>query len=303
MATQIAPPEHDLPNIRKHLRAPRPFWRIFGWGGLATIALAAVAITSQTEAGSKRLQFMIAYFSEPSRVFADLSEPARAVAEIPTRTGGNATEAQPETQRLAAQVRELTADRERLNARIAMLEHNIEDMTGSIKQQSAQLAAARAATPPPTSSAPTSTLPTVRPLAMPALGVMPQPESPPLQAAEAKTETVSTPPVRVASAPANEPAATPPPVKAEFGIDLGSATTIDALRVHWAAVKANYGPLLAGLHPLVAEHPKQPTGVVYHLVAGPLPNAAEAARLCTRFPALRTGCKTAKFEGGHLPER
>ena len=104
MAIKNAPPEPDLPKIRKPLRT-RPLWRLFGWGSAATIALAAVALTSQTEAGSKRLQLALAFASEPGR----------AVAQIPPR----AVETEAETKRLAAQVRDLAADRERLTARIA----------------------------------------------------------------------------------------------------------------------------------------------------------------------------------------
>ena len=67
-------------------------------------------------------------------------------------------------------------------------------------------------------------------------------------------------------------------------------------------MKANYGPLLAGLRPVAVQRPKHPTGVIYRLVAGPLPNATDAIRLCARFPVLRTGCRPAKFEGPQLPE-
>jgi len=311
MAIKSAPPEPDLPNIRKPLRA-RPLWRLFGWGGAATIALAAVALTSQIEAGSKRLQLALAFASEPGRV----------VAQIPPRT----VETETETKRLAAQVRELAADRERLTARIAMLERNLEDMTGSIKQQREQLAAARAANaPPPAPSAPATTpaviaappppppaLPALTPLARPAVGETAAswpatttpteaaaPATPP-QAAEPATEAAP-PPVHVAAAPANEPVAAPPP-KPDYGIDLGAATSLEALRVHWVALKANYGPLLVGLHPVATQHTKTPTGVTYRLVAGPLPNAAEAARLCARFPVTRTGCRPAKFSGVQLAE-
>ena len=184
-----------------------------------------------------------------------------AVALIPPRAGATA---EAETMRLAAQVRDLAADREQLNARIAMLERNLEDMTGSIKLQSEQLAAARAAaantpqlepsapatTPaffapatPPASALPAimppamplgSVLPTLAPLAMPALKVTaaswpatkPEAEKPAAQAnaADSETEPAPLPPVRVATAPANEPAAEPPePAKDEFGIDLGGA--------------------------------------------------------------------------------
>jgi hypothetical protein len=300
MAIKIAAPEPDLPNIRKHLR-PRAAWRVFGWGGAATLALAAVAFTGQTEAGSKRLQLALAYVSEPARV----------VAQIPPA----APEA--ETQRLATQLRDLAADRERLTARIAMLERNLADMTGSIKQQSEQLAAARATanTPPPVPSAPATALAVVAapPPALPALTPLAMPKvsetaaawtatTKPPQATETAPDQVPLPPVRVAAAPASEPAAEPPPAKLEYGIDLGAATSLEALRIHWAAVKANYGPLLVGLHPVATQHTKTPAGATYRLVAGPLPDIAAATQLCARFPVTRTGCRAAKFTGVQLAE-
>jgi hypothetical protein len=312
MAIKTAPPEPDLPDIDTPLRT-RPFWRLFGWGSAATIALAAVAFTSQSEDGGKRLQLALANANEPGGTFAQIPRP------VP--------EAEAETKRLAAQVRELAADRERLTARIATLERNLEDMTGSIKQQSEQLAAARAAnTPPPAPSAPATTpavaaaapppapaLPALTPLALPAASetaaswpatrttpLAAEPATPP-QAAQPATEPAPPPPVRVAAAPANEPVAAPPP-QPDYGIDLGSAGSLDALRIHWAALKANYGPLLVGLHPVAAPHPKHPAGVTYRLVAGPLPNAAEAARFCASFPVTRTGCRPALFNGVQLAE-
>ncbi len=305
MAIQIAPPEPDLISNRK----PRQLWRVLGWGGAATIALAAVALASQTEAGGQRLQLAVGYLSDPVRVVADLSEPAGAVAPIPVHVAENQTENKAETpreiQRLAAQVRDLAADRERLTARIAMLERSLDDMTGSIKQQSEQLAKAHATAPLPVPSTPVTVptaLPPLVPLAMPAIRPYATPESPPPQSAETKTETVPVPPVRVAAAPANEPAAEPASTKVESGIDLGGAATLDALRIHWAAMKANYGPLLVGLHPLASQHPKHPSGVDYRLVVGPLPNTSEATKLCARFPVTRTGCRPAKFDGAQLAE-
>jgi hypothetical protein len=300
MAEKNAAPEPDLPNIRKHLGAPRSFWRLFGWAGAACFALAAVVLTSQTETGSKRLRLALDSMSDPVRAFAQISP-----RPDETKTASNA-----ETQRLALQVRDLTADREKLNARIATLEHSLEDMTGSIKQQTAQLAAARAATTtPPALSAPVTTtasvpaakqsLPALTPITPKIVTETASAASEP--PAEEKTAEVPMPPVRVAAAPASEPAAEPPSsAKIEFGVDLGAASSMEALRMHWAAVKANYGPLLAGLHPLVSEHPKQPSGAIYRLVAGPLPSAAEAAKLCARFPVTRTGCRPAKFDGAEL---
>ena len=316
MAIDIPPLQPDLPSIRKRLRAPHSLWRLFGWGGTATIALAVAAIASQTEAGGKRLQFAIGYLSDPVHMVADLSQPARTVVQIPPPAAEAKTETQneaaiAETRRLAAQLRDLTADRERLSARIAALEHNFDDITGSIKQQTEQLAAARAAMiQPPVSSAAAMAppaisvaLPPLVPLELPAIQTTTAAENSPQQAAETKANTVALPKIRVAATAVSAPAAGPTPAaKAEFGIDLGGAATIEALRSHWTTVKANYGPLLLGLHPLAAHYPKQPAGVAYRLVAGPLPNAAEATKLCARFPVTRTRCHPAKFDGAQLVE-
>ena len=138
MAIKQAPPEPDLPNIRRHLRA-RPLARLLGWGSAATVALTAVALTSQSEDGRQRLQMAIAY----------VSAPARAVAQLPPAS----LQAEANTRHLAAQLSELAADRERLTARIAVLERSLEDMTGSIKQQNERLPAAQAASSPPPAGA------------------------------------------------------------------------------------------------------------------------------------------------------
>ena len=338
MAIKIAPPEPKLAIAPKH-RSARPFWRLFGWGGTATMALAAAALASQTDTGSKRLQLALT------------GEPVQAVAQMPTR----AAETEAETMRLAAQLHELAADRNRLTKRIAVLERNLEDMTGSIKRQSADqtgkrfsadpsavininpqppatntlatvsiaaleqspepatltitrpvVALAPRAAPivPPTTPPvvavpmpPARTMPSLAPLAMPAVSgtAASWPPAKP-KASEGAAELIPAPAVRVAAAPASEAAR----ARTEFGVDLGGAATVEALRIHWVALKANYGPLLDGLEPLVAEHPKHPSGVTYRLVVGPLANAAEAASFCARFPLKRAGCHAAKFAGAQL---
>jgi len=68
-------------------------------------------------------------------------------------------------------------------------------------------------------------------------------------------------------------------------------------------LKANYGPLLVGLRPLVALLPKHPNGAIYRLVVGPLPSADKATQFCAGFPVLPTGCHPAKFSGGQLAAR
>jgi hypothetical protein len=317
MAIEIAPPkplrerdspEQGLPDARKPGRDTRALWRLGAWGGAAAMALAALAITTQTESGSQRLQLAYAPENQPARPVA--------MADVMPR----ALEKDAETQRLEAQVRTLAADRDRLTARLASLERNLDDMTGSIKRQAAQEAAAPpakspaptpsaaatttqvvAATPAPSGPVASSAPPVIAPLAMAARtdSAASWPGTPSTQAAT--PEPVPLPPTHVAVAPASEPAAEPPR-KPEFGVDLGGAPTMDVLGLRWAAVKANFGPLLTGLHPLAA-HDRRPGTTDYRLLVGPLPSAAAATQLCTRFAAARVTCRLAKFDGERIAQR
>jgi hypothetical protein len=264
----------DFEKIRKQLH---PRQRLLGWGGSALMALGAVVAISQTEFGSERLQQAIAFGGEP----------VRAVAQLPPRESS----AEAENWRLTAEVRALTADREQLAARVTALEQNLQDITGSIKKQSAELEAARAAiaTPFPAVAAPSVASPATRPAIVASAAPQAEPvpaNLPPLtpltpiaaapapglpQAAASATEPVPMPPARIANAPVNPAAAPPAPATIEYGIDLGAATSLEALRVHWAAVKANYGPQLVGLHPVMSHYTRQGGGATYRLIAGPVP--------------------------------
>src|ERR1700687_5991859 len=123
MAIEIAPPVPDPPDPRKRRREIRALWRLSAWGGTAAIALAAVAITTQTDIGSARLQTVLAQESQPALTVTLATVKPRVI--------------DPDTLRLEAQIRMLTADRDRLNARVASLERNLDDMTGSIKTNTA----------------------------------------------------------------------------------------------------------------------------------------------------------------------
>lgn len=307
MASEIEPPEPDLSNIRKLLGKR---YRLCGWGSAAAIALASLAITTQTESGSERLQL----------AFAPASSPARAVAaaDVPTRVIG----IDKETLRLEAQLRVLAADRDRLTARIALLERNLDDMTGSIKRQAAQETAVPAAKPP-IASAPATTqqaaapasqpaaapppakteVPIIAPLAMPAHidSAAPWPTTPAQQAAAPMPEQIPLPPTRMASAPASEPA-DETPRKPEIGVDLGGAPSMEVLNMRWVAVKANFGPLLTGLHPLAARV-QRPGATDVRLLVGPLPTITAANQLCARFAAARVTCRPAKFDGQRLTQQ
>src|SRR4029453_16973572 len=112
-----------------------------GWGCVTAIALAALA--SQTETANQRL----------CQIFA--TNESSAIARMPSRI----TQLESETQILAAQIRTLSTERDRLAGRIALLESTIDDMTGTIKKQAGGTGAARAANAPSAPSRPGSAPP------------------------------------------------------------------------------------------------------------------------------------------------
>jgi hypothetical protein len=293
MAIEIAPPEPYSPDARKRRRERRMLWSLGAWGGSAVLALAVLAITSQSESGSQRLQSVIAHISQP--------EPAIAMADVARK----AAEADATTKRLQAEVLALAADRDRLNRRMVFLERNIDDVTGSIKRETALAEAAlaeKSAAPAPSTLARSAAPQVIAPLAMPAItDTGAWPGTTPMQDATPAPEAVPMPPARLSAALASE-AAAEPPRKAELGIDLGGARNMEVLGARWTAVKANFGPLLTGLHPLVA-HDKRAGTTDYRLLVGPLPNAAAAARLCAHFSAAHVTCRQAKFDGEQIAQR
>jgi hypothetical protein len=286
MADEIVPKEPATIAVGTRRFELRALWRPTAWGGAAALALAAAVFASQTESGSQRLAAVAT---------ADSAVRPVATVKIPPRR-----EQEWEIARLEAQLRTLTSDRDRLAERVAGLEHNIEDITGSIKRQSAQpitpappAAAAPVISPPATTAAnPTEKPAPAAPPAMAEAAV--PPAAAPEQSAAPAHEPVPLPPVRVAALPAEATASKP-----EFGIALATSSNLDVLRLQWGALKANYGPSLAGLRPIAARE-QHGTATYYRLVLGPLPNAAAAAKLCARLTAARAVCHAGKFSGDPL---
>ena len=320
MAIEVPPTALDIIDTRKRRGELRVLLRLFGWGGAATLALAVVAIISQTEAGGQRLQGIVSHIAEPRS--ASASNPW--VEHVIER----AVENEAATRRLAAEVRTLTTDRDRLAIRLASLEQHLDDMTGSIKQQAEQAtkpsppSSAKVLEPTPikteaikppkptlhtSSAAVTPPSPILPVLAMPALnapsGTWPGEQALASAPPASPSQEVPLPQARVASARGEpQPPVPPAPIVTDFGVDLGGAASPDLLRLRWATMKANFGPLLAGLRPVAAlEHRPGPPS--YRLVVGPLPNYAEAAKLCARITAARAICRPAKFDGQVLAQR
>jgi SPOR domain len=293
-------------------------WRLGAWGLAAALSVAAVTVIVQTDRGSERMQSLLNGTAEA------ITAPA-AVAPLPSR----AAEFESATRALDAQVRELSADRDRLVARLASLERHLEDMTGSIQpamQLPSPAVPAPAASPPAVTLAaappapkiaappPSPAVHIINPLAATpsSEGAATWPETakpqeaadderlPPLPAAR---EVASLPnPSETAQSIATDVKPLPAMARTEYGIELATGPTVDLLRTHWAAVKANYGPLLTGLQP-VAVRDRRPGGTGYRLVAGPMPSFTAAKQVCARLTQAHMACHPAKFDGQAIVQR
>lgn len=327
----------DPPELGR-LRHPRSLWRFVGWGSLAAIALTGAALVTQTDVGAQRLQTVIAPLAGTLTQATSQAEIPRTAAPAPQAVAAGKdttkeTEAlRLETTRLRAEVRALAADRDRLNARIAGLENGLSDITGSVKRELSLLAATAPATPPPMAERPE----TVPPRAATADDAPPPADTGRKQdksqarfesrveagsGAETKTETkpdakaeqragsparwtaiesVPLPPARFAAVPTV--AQPDKPGKSNIGIELGGARSMDILNARWLAVKANFGPYIEGMHPLVVHDQRPGINIPFRLIVGPVPNGAVAAQLCQRFAASKVTCRTTRFAGEPLPQ-
>lgn len=241
-------------------------WRMALWGLAAAVALAGATYAGSSGIGRERVKIAFAEIHE-ALLPSGIEQPRRLTAQ--------------EERRLAETVRTLAAERDRLMARIATLEHSVEDMTGSIAR--VQKAAAEAAQRP----------------AEPAPQPPPQPEAvpPATKPADDVTSSISTPSWPVPAPPAPAPSVAKP----EFGLDLGSAPSVEALRVAWTAAVRKHGRFLEGLYPVVHMRERPRGGTEFRLIAGPLPNAPAAARACTALTAAGGGsCSPVPFEGQRL---
>ncbi len=187
----------------------------------------------------------------------------QAPPQAPTQAAARSFDAQAETKRLSEAVRNLTADNDQLKSRLAAVEHSIDDVTGSIARQ--------------VESAKTT--------AGPALPPWPD-TGPPVPATPAAIAAVVAPAL---------------PLPTEYGVDIGSALSIQALRARWAGIRSAHPQLFDGLVPTVTlrEIPRSNSPEL-RLVVGPLANADAAAKLCASLVPYRLFCQPTIFTGQHL---
>lgn len=127
-------------------------------------------------------------------------------------------------------------------------------------------------------------------------------------AAEKKPEAAPAP-TEIAAAPAKPPEATEaesPAIAVQqtrFAIDLGGANTVDGLRALWRGLSKS-NPEVAALRPIIMiKEGSNGLGMQLRLGAGPLINAAAAAKLCAGLAENNRHCGTTLFDGQRLSMR
>ncbi len=85
-----------------------------------------------------------------------------------------------------------------------------------------------------------------------------------------------------------------------YGIDLGGAESVTVAKAQWAAVKANFGPILGGMRPLVVRNHRLLSAGDYRLVAGRTSSLAAAQRLCKRLALQQVTCQPIEFDDGRM---
>lgn len=289
----------------------RSIWRLASWGVGSVGVLIVAIMATRSPAAINRDQV----------ASAELARQSQQVQWI-------AKESQNKARELAAAVETLNGDRDRLYARVTVLEQGLDSVTGALAKPapatlpSIPLAALSApiqittpiepeqiGPPKPTEAKTEPAPPKIAPVATIAPAPSPASTSAPAKPIEQKAEAPQSEPAPTVTAaiPPSEPVATETPPasvvrKTEFGVDLGSANSIEGLRAVWRGALKVYSQQLTPLQPLIVVRERHDgLGMQLRLVAGPLSDAAEAAKLCAGFLSeSNRPCETAVFEGQRL---
>lgn len=99
---------------------------------------------------------------------------------------------------------------------------------------------------------------------------------------------------KVTAAPRKAPA-----ISGLVGLQLGTAPSTDALRLTWLRISSINKDALQDLEPRFVEV-KIASGVTYRLLAGPVANSEEGARMCAELKERKVSCAVASFKGEPL---
>jgi hypothetical protein len=99
---------------------------------------------------------------------------------------------------------------------------------------------------------------------------------------------------------ADTPVASVAVKQTDFAIDLGSANSLGGLRALWRGVR-HLNTELGALSPIVViREGRNGLGMQLHLAAGPLKDAASAAKICAMLTETKRACETTVYDGQRL---
>jgi hypothetical protein len=135
-----------------------------------------------------------------------------------------------------------------------------------------------------------------------------EPDKPdkPVTAAPMPDVVASAPPADDPEPDAAQPAPSPPAdvavQRTEFGVDVGGANSLSGLRALWRGLlKSRSNAVLTTLRPIIViREGKGGFGMQLRLVAGPLSDAAAAAKICAGLMEKDRTCQTTVFDGQRL---
>jgi CRP-like cAMP-binding protein len=239
------------------------------WGAAMLAALLVAALAAQSDVGAQRA----------ARILASLNASPETTA--------HAFDAEAATRQLTQAVRTLAQDRDRLAVRLAAVEHDMDDVTGSIKQQgdAAKTSQSGPAWPidaPPVPMTPADIAAMVKSAAPPASRLATVGAPAPATTDTAATDTIAA-------------------VLPAYGADIGSAMSMKALQTHWTALRAAHPQLFDGMRPVVALRQNAHLNhTELHLLVGPYSSADAAAQFCGLLATYRVPCQPTMFDDRHL---
>jgi len=271
--------------------------RIALWGSAGVAALAIAVFAATTDTGLERIRRAAAEVHQALR-----TTDAKPAAPLDDR----------EARKLAETVRKLAADRERLLARIATLEHSLNDITGSISRAEKPAPRSEPATPMRPATAQKPPEPPATTTAAEAPTASPPTASPPDEDITSSINPqVAVPMPRPAPAPsevqtaAQHAPATNAASRTKYGIQIGRADSMENLSALWEKAVQRYPAQLQGMRPVahLMERPSPRGGTELRLVAGPIASAALAARHCASLAAAGASCQVVSFDGRRIAGR
>lgn len=254
---------------RKTAGAPKAFaWlrkvRNFSvWITSAAVAVALAVLAGRSQVGAERLYAMF----HTSR---------------PQQTAGK-FDAEAVTRQLADALRVLASNDEQLRNRVTAVEQDLDDVTGSIRKVAAASEAKQADTGPTLTAT----------AALTASGAAPV-DLPPPPAAYPPSEPAK--PAAQVTAPVAAPALPP----TQYGVDIGSGLSLQALRARWQTLRQEHPALLEGMQPIVTVREAPRSKIELRLVVGPLSQPGAASQLCQALTMFGLFCQPAVYDGQHL---